>query len=35
MGVVKEGDVGGGGGEGGFWKRGGEEEIGAEYVNGK
>ena len=37
MGVVKEGDVGGGGGGGarGCWKRGGEEEVGAEYVNDK
>ena len=39
MEVVKEADVGGGGGGGGggrgCWKRGGKEEIGAEYVNDK
>ena len=30
--MVKEGDVGGGGGVArGCWKRGGKEEIGAEY----
>ena len=33
--MVKEGDVGGGGGARGCWKRGGEEEVGAEYVNDK
>ena len=34
--MVKEGDVGGGGGVArGCWNRGGKEETGAEYVNDK